>query len=430
MPSTYSTSLRIELQADGENASTWGQKANNDFNLFEASIAGRVAAPVGGAVDVTLTTVNGAADQARNAIIELTGVLTGNINVIVPTVTKQTLFYNNTTGSFSLTVKTAAGTGIVVAQGSKRWLYCDGTNVVDALSSYITGLPTATITDTTAGAAGVVAMRLLRNKGAGVAADILDAIAFGGESSTTVQRDYGSVDAQITSPTNGAEAGRVRINSMQAGALAVRSYFGLGHYSASNTDQGADTLNYTTLYEAGVSLAAKYAKIGKRTVDLLGGGWLKNSTTPPSGTNQYESATNKVNRQTLDFASGSKTIATFNIPMPKSWNGGTVTFRTYFENTVGSNNVVFGMQIVALRSGDTIDTAFGTAVETTTAVGSATQMIIAAESTAVTPGGTVGSQCMLNIQFYRKGTGADTNTGVARVWAVQFFYTTNAGDDT
>lgn len=134
MPSTYSTSLRIELQADGENASTWGQKANNDFSLFEQSIAGRVAVPVGGAVDVTLTATNGVSDQSRNMIIEATGVLTGNINLIVPSVTKLGVFYNNTSGAFSLTVKTAAGTGVVVAQGQRRLLYCDGTNVVPAIA--------------------------------------------------------------------------------------------------------------------------------------------------------------------------------------------------------------------------------------------------------------------------------------------------------
>jgi hypothetical protein len=154
MPSTYSTSLRIELQADGENASTWGQKANNDFNLFEQAIAGRVVAAVGGAVDVTLTATNGASDQARNMIIEATGVLTGNIALIVPTVPKFGLFYNNTTGAFSLTVKTAAGTGIVVAQGSKRLLYCDGTNVVDALSSYpAASLPVSVANGGTGGSA-------------------------------------------------------------------------------------------------------------------------------------------------------------------------------------------------------------------------------------------------------------------------------------
>lgn len=141
MPSTYSTSLLIELQADGENASTWGQKANNDFNLFEQAIAGRVVVNVAGGVDVTLTRTNGASDQNRNAIVELTGLMTANFNVIVGTATKLWLFYNNTTGAFVPTIKTAAGTGIVVAQGARRWLYCDGTNVVDALSSY----PAATL---------------------------------------------------------------------------------------------------------------------------------------------------------------------------------------------------------------------------------------------------------------------------------------------
>jgi hypothetical protein len=62
----------------------------------------------------------------------LIGVLTGNRNVIVPATVQQYWINNNTTGSFTLTVKTAAGTGVVVPQGGAAILYCNGTNVVNA----------------------------------------------------------------------------------------------------------------------------------------------------------------------------------------------------------------------------------------------------------------------------------------------------------
>lgn len=79
---------------------------------------------VGGAADVTLS----AAEAAYN-IINFTGVLTGNINVIVPANVNEWLMYNSTTGAFTLTVKTASGTGVAIVQGTRRLLYCDGTNV-------------------------------------------------------------------------------------------------------------------------------------------------------------------------------------------------------------------------------------------------------------------------------------------------------------
>lgn len=66
---------------------------------------------------------------------KFTGVLTGNRNIIVPTAVQEYWVNNATTGAFSLTVKTAAGTGITVTQGSSAILYCDGTNVVIAQST-------------------------------------------------------------------------------------------------------------------------------------------------------------------------------------------------------------------------------------------------------------------------------------------------------
>ena len=63
---------------------------------------------------------------------DLIGVLTGNRNVIVPATVQQYWINNNTTGSFTLTVKTSAGTGVSVPQGGAAILYCNGTNVVNA----------------------------------------------------------------------------------------------------------------------------------------------------------------------------------------------------------------------------------------------------------------------------------------------------------
>lgn len=88
---------------------------------------------VAGAVDVTLTSL-----ESANAVIDLTGALTGSINVIVPTATGAWTFVNSTTGTFTITVKTSAGTGILVPQGTSMLVYCDGTNVYNATSSALT----------------------------------------------------------------------------------------------------------------------------------------------------------------------------------------------------------------------------------------------------------------------------------------------------
>jgi hypothetical protein len=59
-----------------------------------------------------------------------TGTLTGNRNIIVPDTVQQYWVANNTTGSYTFVVKTAAGTGITVGQNARSILYCDGTNVI------------------------------------------------------------------------------------------------------------------------------------------------------------------------------------------------------------------------------------------------------------------------------------------------------------
>lgn len=85
---------------------------------------------VAGAADVTLTSA-----ECANKVHTYTGVLTGSINVIVTNTVSVYYVFNNTTGAFNLTVKTAAGSGITVTQGSHEVLVCDGTNVYKAVTN-------------------------------------------------------------------------------------------------------------------------------------------------------------------------------------------------------------------------------------------------------------------------------------------------------
>lgn len=61
-----------------------------------------------------------------------TGALAGNRSVIVPPTVQQYWVANNTTGPYTLTIKTAAASGSTVIQGARTIMYCDGTNVVIA----------------------------------------------------------------------------------------------------------------------------------------------------------------------------------------------------------------------------------------------------------------------------------------------------------
>lgn len=132
MASTFDTLLRLELQATGENINTWGEKTNNNIELLTDAIAGATSINLAGSGDYTLTTANAATDQARKSFITLTGTLTGNRNVIVPSSSKIYFIRNNTSGAFSVTFKTAAGSGAVIPQGYVLAVACDGTDCFDA----------------------------------------------------------------------------------------------------------------------------------------------------------------------------------------------------------------------------------------------------------------------------------------------------------
>lgn len=139
MPSSYSPLLRIELQASGENDTTWGDKTNDNFeDVIERAIAGAAAIGMSDA-EYTLTANSGAPDEAKNMMLLVTGALTAARNIIVPTLTKLYVVRNATTGGFGIVIKTAAGTGATVVNGESAIVYCDGTNVEMVASRMTTG---------------------------------------------------------------------------------------------------------------------------------------------------------------------------------------------------------------------------------------------------------------------------------------------------
>lgn len=135
MPSTYSTNLKLQLMATGEDNGTWGDNTNNNLGtLIEESIIGAATVAMADA-NQTITTPDGLTGSGRKVYLTCTGALTANRNLVVPTANKNYVIENATTGGFSIVIKTTAGTGITVGAGLKRYVYADGTNVVEAINS-------------------------------------------------------------------------------------------------------------------------------------------------------------------------------------------------------------------------------------------------------------------------------------------------------
>jgi len=135
MASTYSTNLKIELIATGEQSGTWGSTTNTNLGTaLEEAIVGRATANFATDADLTLTLTNDNSTQAARAfVLNATGTISTARNLIVPTINKPYIVQNNTTGGQSIVVKTSAGSGITVPNGKEAFVYADGTNVVAAI---------------------------------------------------------------------------------------------------------------------------------------------------------------------------------------------------------------------------------------------------------------------------------------------------------
>ena len=129
MSSTYSSRYLLELMATGANANTWGTNTNNNLNVIDAFSTGYISKSVAGSSNITLTTTNGSSTtESANRNIELTGALTGDIVVFIPATESTYTFFNNTTGSQTLTIAATGhqANGVTITQGAKTSIFCDG----------------------------------------------------------------------------------------------------------------------------------------------------------------------------------------------------------------------------------------------------------------------------------------------------------------
>jgi hypothetical protein len=139
MASSYSTDLKLELQVTGENAGTWGDITNTNLVILQQSIAGYSGISIaGGAGNTDLTFSNGLQSNGKNAVIELTGTITGNRTVTITTASgvknKVYVIRNSTSGAFTVTILVQGQTGVTFSATDKgtKILYLNGTDVVNS----------------------------------------------------------------------------------------------------------------------------------------------------------------------------------------------------------------------------------------------------------------------------------------------------------
>lgn len=146
----YPKGARI-MRADG--AGYWYNTTDNNVTDPESSgaaAAGWVPDFTTGVAAVTMTSANVTLTPAQygKPTIVITGALTGNLNLILPAIVNEWTVINNTTGAFTITCKTASGSGVVAPQSAASIVYGDATNIGGLLyapltSPAFTGTPTA-----------------------------------------------------------------------------------------------------------------------------------------------------------------------------------------------------------------------------------------------------------------------------------------------
>lgn len=233
MAATYTTRIRLTKQGTGDNDSTWGTVLNDEvIDLTDFAIAGYTTISLA-AGDVSLTANDGTTDQARSAMLELTGTLTGNTGVYLPSgITKNYMVKNNTSGAFTATVLINGGTGHAVPQGGTAIVLTDGVTVSPAVDSTGLGYGTAATLDFGTGDANLIPVSSADGRYANVSSDETITGNYTFSSSTTFTAQVIGTGAQaFSSPVSVAVA-----------SSAVSLDFSTGN-------------NFTTILNGNVSIA-------------------------------------------------------------------------------------------------------------------------------------------------------------------------------
>lgn len=171
--------------------------------------------------------------------------------------------------------------------------------------------------------------------------------------------------------------------------------------------------------------------LGKHTISIPAGSWQASETSGAESAS-VELATNKINYSVLNFDASADEYAHALIPMPESWDEGTITFQVFWSTSAtDADGVAWALQAMAVSDNEAIDASWGTAVVVTdNAQSAADEMLVTAISSAVTVGGTPAAGDMVFFRLFRDvSDAADDMTEDASLIAVKLLYTINELSD-
>ena len=416
MASTF-TDLGLELMATGENAGTWGTKTNANLSLVEQLTGGvNSQAVTDSGTPTALTIADGAlTGTAQHRVIELTGSISGNRIVTFPLLTEN--FYiikNGTTGAYTVQIKAASGSGATVTFSATdkgyKLIYLDGvatnTGVFEAAigeANEVTLTGTQTLTNKTLTSPVINTPTTTSPK---IITNILDT--------------NGNELLNVTA--TGSAVNELTLANASTGNGPILSATGETNVDINLNPKGTGVLKSATA-------AVKIAGLETMWVPAAA---MYGATTNGAAAEQVETTATRPDMKVLDFDAGTDEFAQFSVAFPKSWNEGTVTYQVYWTPaSTNTGDCIFGLQGVSCGDSDTIDIAYGTAVNITDAgIGTVEDQQVSAVSSAVTIAGSPAVDQLTYFQLFRDANaGGDTFSADARVLGIKIFFTTDAAND-
>lgn len=172
--------------------------------------------------------------------------------------------------------------------------------------------------------------------------------------------------------------------------------------------------------------------VGKQLIPVMAGGMSPSTTGGCAALTTIASAADQPDIQTLNFDPTTQEFAQFAIPMPESWDEGTLTYQVLWSHAATATNfgAVFSLQAVAVSDDDPIAVAYGTAVQVADTGGTTNDLYVSPESTAITVAGTPANKDTVFFRLARVPADAADDLAVdARVHGIRLYYTTNAAID-
>ena len=367
----YSTDIKLDLMVTGSNSGTWGTKTNTNLQLIEEALCGYIDQDIAGGAGTTALVIADAASSGkncRNMVIKLSGTITGNRIVTVPTTLEKVWIWSNeTSGAYTVQLKGASDSGSGYTFGTtnkgKRITYMTGTDMVDA----------------------------------GFSSDAIDNVVE--DTSPQLGGDLDVNSNDLVSTSNG------NIDIVPNGTGVARAKDG-GGTTAALKIAGKETM--------WVPATAMYA-----------------STTNGAEATQTELTAGYPELKTFDFDTSTAESVQFNVSFPKSWDFSTaVTFQTFWSaSATDTGTGGFTLAGCSVASDVDYDLAFGTPVANTALAASGTQDDLMVN--VVSGDVTIASAAADTNTIFRlvRDTGTDTNTGDLRLVGIKIYFTTNAAND-